>query len=138
MAAFLLVMGLALAWLSVTPSGALTCLHCFLSQRWVDATLSDRSLQQASVDPQSIALSPVPLSGASGPKPSLRPLLPSPPFVSRFDFSSPTVVTCASSVTLYAQLFPQATTWPADGWATSSRLDASLAGLRAPPQSIPL
>ena len=36
----------------------------------VDATLSDRSLQQTSADPQSIALSPVPLSGTSGPKAS--------------------------------------------------------------------
>lgn len=39
-AGLLLVIGVALAWMSVTPTGALSCLHCFLAQRWVEATVA--------------------------------------------------------------------------------------------------
>jgi len=42
----LLVIGVALAWMSVTPIGALSCLHCFLAQRWVEATVAERDPRQ--------------------------------------------------------------------------------------------
>ncbi|HAP39601.1 MAG TPA: hypothetical protein DCQ94_07560 [Nitrospira sp.] len=44
MAGAMLIIGLALAWLSVTPDGALSCLHCFLEQRWVEGTPAERRL----------------------------------------------------------------------------------------------
>jgi len=42
----LLIIGLALVWVAVTPHGALRCLHCFLEQRWVEGTPADRRLSQ--------------------------------------------------------------------------------------------
>ncbi|MCW5787214.1 MAG: hypothetical protein KIT49_06935 [Nitrospira sp.] len=46
MAGAMLIIGLALAWLSVTPDGALSCLHCFLAQRWVEGTPAERRLAE--------------------------------------------------------------------------------------------
>ena len=51
-AGLLLVIGVALAWMSVTPTGALSCLHCFLAQRWVEATLSERDPRQSRPETQ--------------------------------------------------------------------------------------
>jgi hypothetical protein len=46
-AGLLLVVGVALAWMSVTPTGALSCLHCFLAQRWVEATVAELGPRQS-------------------------------------------------------------------------------------------
>lgn len=43
---------LALAWCAVTPSGSLSCLHCFLAQRWVEATVAERGPRQSTSEPQ--------------------------------------------------------------------------------------
>ncbi len=51
-AALLLLTALALAWMSVTPTGALSCLHCFLAQRWVEATVAERGPRQSAPKPQ--------------------------------------------------------------------------------------
>ncbi len=40
-AGLMLALALSLAWFSVTPGGALSCLHCFLQQRWVEGALAD-------------------------------------------------------------------------------------------------
>lgn len=52
LAGLLLVMGVALAWMSVTPTGALSCLHCFLAQRWVEATVAERDPRQSDLETQ--------------------------------------------------------------------------------------
>ncbi|MCC6966037.1 MAG: hypothetical protein IT391_07110 [Nitrospira sp.] len=49
---FLLAIGVALAWMSVTPAGALSCLHCFLSQRWVEATVVEPGPRQSRPETQ--------------------------------------------------------------------------------------
>lgn len=51
-AGLLLVIGVALAWMSVTPTGALSCLHCFLAQRWVEATVAERGPRQSDLETQ--------------------------------------------------------------------------------------
>ena len=51
-ASLLLVIGMALCWMSVTPTGALSCLNCFLAQRWVEATLSERDPRQSRPETQ--------------------------------------------------------------------------------------
>ena len=51
-AGLLLVIGVALAWMSVTPTGALSCLHCFLAQRWVEATVAERDPRQSDLETQ--------------------------------------------------------------------------------------
>jgi len=50
LASLLLAIGLALAWMSVTPTGALNCVQCFLAQRWVEATVSERDHRQSEPD----------------------------------------------------------------------------------------
>lgn len=57
LAGLLLVAGMALAWMSVTPTGALSCLHCFLAQRWVEATVADQSSRPSLSDPQAASVS---------------------------------------------------------------------------------
>jgi hypothetical protein len=52
LAGLLLAMGLALAWMSVTQTGALSCLHCFLAQRWVEATVAERGPRQSRPETQ--------------------------------------------------------------------------------------
>lgn len=56
-AGLLLVMGVALAWMSVTPTGALSCLHCILAQRWVEATVADQSPRPSRSDTQAASAS---------------------------------------------------------------------------------
>lgn len=43
----LLVTAVTLAWCSVTPSGALSCLHCFLAQRWVEGAIFERRVTES-------------------------------------------------------------------------------------------
>lgn len=78
MAGLLLVTGMALGWLSVTPTGALSCLHCFLAQRWVEATVAERDPRQAWREAQTdlsaqassrVALNPPFVSGAVADEP---------------------------------------------------------------------
>lgn len=57
LAGLLLVAGMALAWMSVTPTGALSCLHCFLAQRWVEATVVDQSPRPSRSDTQAASVS---------------------------------------------------------------------------------
>jgi len=56
-AGLLLVMGVALAWMSVTPTGALSCLHCFLAQRWVEVTVVDQSPRPSRSDTRAASAS---------------------------------------------------------------------------------
>ncbi|MBP8154128.1 MAG: hypothetical protein KAX87_02500 [Nitrospira sp.] len=74
LAGLLLVMGVALAWMSVTPTGALSCLHCFLAQRWVEATVAERGPRQSRPETQTdlsahasrlVALAPLFLSDSA-------------------------------------------------------------------------
>ena len=59
-AGLLVAIAVALAWISVTPAGALSCLHCFLAQRWVEATVSAPVRQQSWVDTEPDRLIPAP------------------------------------------------------------------------------
>ncbi|HRC45533.1 MAG TPA: hypothetical protein PLT27_15890 [Nitrospira sp.] len=59
-AGFLLAIGVVLACVSVTPAGALRCLHCFLAQRWVEATVSEPVRQKSRAEPRPDRAAPAP------------------------------------------------------------------------------
>ena len=73
LAGLLLAIGLALAWMSVTPTGALNCLHCVLAQRWVEATVSERDHRQS--EPQADIFAHASNRTASDPVRSLHRLI---------------------------------------------------------------
>lgn len=56
-ASLLLSVGIALLWMSLTPSGSVRCAHCFLYQQWVDVIVIGLHQRQSRPDARS-GLSP--------------------------------------------------------------------------------
>ncbi len=137
-AGLLLVIGVALAWMSVTPTGALSCLHCFLAQRWVEATVAERGPRQLRPETQPD------LSVHASRFVALDPPLPSDSSVVEShqstvsDASSPgdapAAIVLQWVLRTHAVLSPS--TFDAGSSQSLAALDPRILGLRAPPSLI--
>ena len=137
-AGLLLVIGVALAWMSVTPTGALSCLHCFLAQRWVEATVAERDPRQSDLETQADP------SAHASRFVALDPPLPSGPAVADPHQSTvsnasspgdaPAAIVWQWVLRMRAVLTPPM--FDAGSFQSLAVLDPTILGLRAPPSLI--
>ena len=132
------MIGVALAWMSVTPTGALSCLHCFLAQRWVEATVAERGPRQSDLETQTnrsahasrhAALDPPHLFGSAiaGPYQKAVSEASSPG-------DAPTAIVWQWVLRMRAVLTPPM--FDAGSFQSLAVLDPTILGLRAPPSLI--